>query len=533
MSTDYQYSQVLIIGSGLSACTTALVLADLGKQVSIVTPTDILDGGNSVMAQGGIVYIDKTDNKDSEKKFERDMHIAGHHYNYSDAVHFLATDGSKVLEKLLIDRLQVPFDQKSSTAGDWGFTLEGGHSHPRILHCADHTGKTIMTAIHAAVKQHPNIEIFTNRAAIDLITTEHSITDPKYRYLLENQCIGAFLYNQESAQVECHCADITVLATGGVGQLYLHSTNGPWSIGSGISMAQRASVRLTNMEFVQFHPTALYSKSRKRSLITEAVRGEGAVIVDENGTPFMKNYDKRADLAPRDIVSQAISEELLKTGNPHVYLDATKLHCDVTQRFPTVYKSCMDVGIDIRKDLIPVVPAAHYFCGGILVDLQGKSTLNRLYAVGECSCTGIHGANRLASTSLLEAVLWGDSAAQDINKNLEDKNFLKKELFKSIAVWQSTGNEHNDDPALIAQDWTSIHNIMWNYVGILRTESRLHRAFADLRDLSSHLHDFYRRTPITMPLLSLFHGCQTAYLITQAAMRSPKSVGCHHKKAEC
>ena len=247
------------------------------------------------------------------------------------------------------------------------------------------------------------------------------------------------------------------------------------------------------------------------------------------GEAFMPRYDGRGDLAPRDIVAQSIVSEMLSTGDDHVFLDATRMRCDVRERFPTVYESCMKIGIDIRTRPIPVVPAAHYFCGGILVDQRGRTTLDRLYAVGECSCTGIHGANRLASTSLLEALLWGVSAGNDIAGVLAGRDNVSPRILESIPDWESTGNEHNDDPALVAQDWVSIRHIMWNYVGIMRTEARLRRAFADLRDLSEHLHDFYRHTPLSQQLVRLFHGCQTAYLITQAALRNKRSLGCHHR----
>ena len=243
----------------------------------------------------------------------------------------------------------------------------------------------------------------------------------------------------------------------------------------------------------------------------------------------MSRYDARGDLAPRDVVSQAIVSEMLATGENHMLLDCTTLECDVTRRFPTVFESCRKIGIDMRTQPLPIVPVAHYFCGGILVDLRGRTTLDRLYAVGECSCTGIHGANRLASTSLLEALLWGMSAGRDIASRLTSES-LDARIFEEIADWKHPGNEHNDDPALIAQDWATIRHTMWNYVGIIRTESRLRRAFADLRDLTSHLHDFYKHTPLSQSLVHLFHGCQTAYLITQAALRNKQSLGCHYRK---
>lgn len=523
----YYRSEVLVIGTGLAACTAALTLADKGIQVNMLCPTETLDGGNSELAQGGIVYVH--DNPEDAYALEKDMLNAGRNYNFVTAVRHLADEGGNAVQEILIDRLKVPFNVRSSNTADWDLTLEGGHSAPRILHCADYTGRSIIEAMHKAVLEHDNIVVLYKRSAVDLITTDHHSCLDMYRYQLENQCAGAYAFNEETSQVERHLATFTILATGGVGNVYLHSTNSEWAVGAGISMAQRAGVRLANMEFVQFHPTSLYHKSKKHPLITEAVRGEGGHLVDINGQAFMHKYDPRKSLAPRDIVSQAIATEMLMTGAQHVFLDATKLDCDVTERFPTVYQSCMEIGVDMRKDFIPVVPAAHYFCGGILVDLTGKTTLGNLYAVGECSCTGIHGANRLASTSLLEALLWGFGAGKNISDNLHSKKCIDERVFASISAWENTGNEHNDDPALIAQDWATIRNIMWNYVGIMRTESRLHRAFAELRDLSSHLHDFYRHTPLSTALVRLFHGCNTAYLITQAALRNKNSLGCHHR----
>ncbi len=523
----YYRSDVLVVGSGLGACAAALTLADKGVQVSMICPTETLDGGNSELAQGGIVYVH--DNPEEFYALEKDMLNAGHNYNFVKAVRFLADHGGDAVQEILIDRLHVPFNVRSGTVADWDLTLEGGHSAPRILHCADYTGRSIIEAIHKAILEHRNINVRYKCSAVDLITTDHHSHLDMYRYQLQNQCVGVYAYNEDTEQVDQHLATFTILATGGVGNVFLHSTNSDWAVGSGISMAQRAGVRLANMEFVQFHPTALYHKSKKHPLITEAVRGEGGVLVDLESKEFMQKYDERKSLAPRDIVSQAIATEMLITGSQHVFLDATRIKCDVTKRFPTVFQSCMNIGVDMRKDFIPVVPAAHYFCGGILVDLNGRTTLGNLYAVGECSCTGIHGANRLASTSLLEALLWGYSAGKDIAENLTKRDCIDERVFASITDWENTGNEHNDDPALIAQDWASIRHIMWNYVGIMRTESRLRRAFGELRDLSSHLHDFYRHTPLSPALVRLFHGCNTAYLITQAALRNKNSLGCHHR----
>lgn len=524
MSPQRLYSQVLIIGAGISGSTAALTLADAGYDVTLIVSGNDLDGGNSALAQGGIIYRPYSED---EKPLEKDILIAGHNHNFRQAVSFLAHHGPEVVKEILIDRAAVPFDTNENRLD---FTKEGGHSEFRIVHCADHTGKTIMEGMLKLIRSSKNIRILTNRTAVDLITTHHHTRSLDYRYQLENKCLGAYVLNSENGTVETLLADWTILATGGVGQVYLHTTNSSASTGSGITMAQRAEVRLDNMEYVQFHPTGLYSHDESQSfLITEALRGEGAVLMDSHHYAFMKEYDERADLAPRDIVARAIMDKMLHTGDPCVYLDLSKVKHDIPKRFPTIYQRCLDQDLDITKDPIPVVPVAHYFCGGILVDTHGRTTLSHLYSIGECSCTGLHGANRLASTSLLEALLWGSSSGHDIVQRMGKRQFLTKRLTSSIPDWENTGDERNDDPALIAQDWATIRNTMWNYVGINRTASRLRRAFEDLRDLSRHLHDFYQNTPLSRSVVDLFHGCQTAYTITQSALRNPHSLGCHFR----
>ena len=525
MTQHRLHSRVLVIGAGISGSTTALTLADLGHEVTLIVTGQELDGGNSALAQGGIIYRPYPGD---EQDLEKDILIAGHRHNSLQAVRFLCQNGPEAVKRLLIERSRVPFDKSDDGTG-LDFTREGGHSAPRILHCADHSGRSIMEGLLAQVKAAKNIQILNGRTAVDLITTHHHTRSMEYRYQLENQCLGAYVLNEESGEVETLLADWTVLATGGVGQVYLHTTNTPASTGSGITMAQRAGVRLDNMEYLQFHPTGLYTRQPNRFLITEALRGEGARLVDSKGRAFMREHDERADLAPRDIVARAIMEEMLHSGDDCVYLDLSNVKHDIPHRFPTMYQRCLDEELDITQRPIPVVPVMHYFCGGILTDTRGRTTLSHLYSVGECSCTGLHGANRLASTSLLEALLWGASAGHDIAQRITARPFVSKQLADSIPDWENTGDERNDDPALIAQDWATIRNTMWNYVGISRTASRLRRAFEDLRDLSRHLHDFYKHTPLSKPVVDLFHGCQTAYSITQSALRNPHSLGCHFR----
>ena len=453
--------------------------------------------------------------------------MAGHNYNYRKAVRWLCQQGPLCVDEVLIKRAGVRFDRNPD--GSFNLTREGGHSAPRILHRADYSGRALMDGLTAQVLAHPRITCLHRRAAIDLLTSHHHAKNAQFRYEVDNRCLGAYVLNEESGEPETILADWTVLATGGVGQVFLHSTNAPGCVGTGVSMAFRAGVDLANLEFMQFHPTALYEeRSNRRPLITEAMRGEGARLLDEKGRAFMLRHDKRGDLAPRDVVAQAMMEEMLHSGAPCLFLDVSGVKQDLPTRFPTVFEQCREAGLDIRKEPIPVVPAAHYFCGGVLTDTRGRTSMRGLYAIGECACTGLHGANRLASTSLLEALVWGVSCGKDLARRAASGG-MPTGLAAAIPDWQHEGDERHDDPALVAQDWANIRNTMWNYVGISRTDARLRRAFEDMRDLVRHIHDFYKRTRISRRLVDLFHGSQTAYVITQAAMRNPVSLGCHHR----
>lgn len=525
-------TDVLVIGSGIAGATCALTLAERGIDVTLLTAEEELTTTNTAWAQGGIVYRGPGD---SPALLVADVLEAGDRQNYERAVRHLAERGPEVVQLLLLDRYAVPF-----THGGHGFaedqlalTREGAHSAPRILYCADHTGASIMDTLKAAVDRAPNIRVLTQRTAVDLLTTQHHATHLDFGYDLLNECVGAYVFDELAGEVSTILAAATVLATGGAGQVFLHTTNTSGSIGSGLAMASRAGARLRNVEYVQFHPTALYRDPRfagRCFLISEAVRGEGARLKNARGETFTERYDPRGDLAPRDVVTRAILDELLHSGEPCVYLDAANhIDKDLATRFPTIHAECARQGIDIEKQPIPVVPAAHYNCGGVLVDERGRTTLERLYAVGECSCTGVHGANRLASTSLLEGLLWGYQSALDIAARLGPRAKLSPKLIGAIPDWESPGDVHNEDPALIAGDWSVIKHTMWHYAGITRSKARLGRAVGDLRNLGRNLGEFYQRTPLSRPLIGLFHGAETANLIAYAALRNRRSHGCHYR----
>lgn len=521
-------TEVLVIGSGIAGCTAALCLADKGHEVTLLSSGTSLDSGNTVLAQGGIVY---TDPQDSPDFLTQDIFRAGAEHNYRPAVQFLCTQGPKAVEKILFNRVGINFDRLAD--GQLFLTKEGGHGLQRILACADFTGQAIQNAMTQAVQTHPNIRILYQRTAIDLLATRHQPTNMEFRYQLNNQCIGAYVFNAQTGEPDTILADFTILCTGGLGQVFLHTTNSSASIGSGLAMAYRAGATLMNLEYIQFHPTALFHRADRKFLISEAVRGEGARLFNTSGERFMARYDERMELAPRDVVTRAIVDELHQTGEDHVFLDAASyMDQDLQKRFPTIYAKCKEVGVDMTKEPIPVVPAAHYSCGGILVDLRGRSTLDGLYAAGEVSCTGVHGANRLASTSLLEGLLWGKSAAEDIHARSGRHSSLSRRLQDSVPDWITSERSLKEDPALIHQDWATIRSTMWNYMGIVRTTSRLERAFEDLRDLNKRLHSFYKSIRISKESIDLFHGCHTAYIVTTAALRNKKSLGCHYRTHE-
>ncbi len=524
-------TSVLVIGTGVAGLSTALRLACNGIAVLLVTKASEPEDCNTVWAQGGIIYAGKKDSPDSLVK---DILRAGAGQCHEEAVRFLAEQGPRVVEEVLIKDALVPFSL--TRKGELDFTREAAHSVPRIVHSADATGRAIEMALLARVRKEPGVTIWTDATAIDLITARHHSTDVNQRYALQDPCLGAYILDRNS-KVHTVLADFTVLATGGVGRLYLHTSNTKNAIGDGLAMAERAGAAVLNLEYIQFHPTTLYHPDAEGFLISESLRGEGAVLINRAGEAFMHRYDaKRKDLAPRDVVTRAIVEEMTGRGESCVYLDLAhnydaKNGLSIRDRFPTIAAKCESFGIDISKEPIPVVPAAHYFCGGVLADLEGRTTIRNLYAVGETSCTGVHGANRLASTSLLEGLVWGYHAAASISERLKTGKLFPDTVFKAIPDWKAPGNAENEDPALIQQDWSTIRHTMWNYVGIVRTAERLRRAVADLRDLEKRLTRFYHETKLSRGIVDLFHGIRASVLIAQAALKNPVSKGCHYRKS--
>lgn len=508
---------VLIIGSGLAGITTALSAADCGKKVLVLTKLDSLLSGNTQYAQGGIIYKGLND---SPEKLEKDIEIAGDYHSYTPAVKQLAEKGPKLVEEYLINRAKVDFD----TTGDHlDLTAEGAHSEHRIIHSKDKTGLSIHEAMINELLKHPNIETRVNTTVVDLLTLSHHSKNSKDIYE-KPACFGVFALNNKNKEVYPIYAQNTVLATGGIGQLFTHTSNPTEATGDGLALAWRAGARCFNMEYIQFHPTTFYYKDGDRFLISESVRGEGGRLIDKNGRPFMKEFHEMGDLAPRDIVARSIHQVMLQTNHPCVYLDISFKDSEwIKERFPTIYNNCIKRGIDMCKVPIPVVPAAHYFCGGVGVNLAGRTSLQRLYAVGEVSCTGVHGANRLASTSLLEAIVWGHYAGKDAAKNCTDAPY-----YPDIYEWES-GNQYID-PALISQDWTTIKNSMWNYVGLVRTKVRLSRAKAIFRHLQTEIEQFYKQAEMTKDILELRNGIQCAIAITQETISARESKGAHYLK---
>jgi L-aspartate oxidase len=513
MQTD-----ILIIGTGLAGAIAAITAADNGKKVTMITKTDEILSGSTSVAQGGIIYKGI---EDAPEKLANDIMIAGAGHCWEPAVEQLTTLGPKLVEELLIDRFKVDFD--NNTQNHLDLTAEGAHSVRRIIHCKDLTGRHIQEAVVKQLTMHPNIKILTNNIAVDLLTLSHHSKNSIDIYK-HPACFGAIVYDVKNDVTLPLLTGKTILATGGLGQIFLNTTNPPESTGDGIALASRAGVRCFNLEYIQFHPTAFFNEHnvQVRFLISESMRGEGGILIDKDGNEFMNRFHPQGNLAPRDIVARSIQTVLNETGTVCVYLDMSfKGEEWLKNRFPTIFEHCLKLGINIAEVPIPVVPAAHYSCGGIGVNLNGRTSFQRLYAVGEISCTGVHGANRLASTSLLEAVVWGYKAGIDASISKEEENY-----FPDIYDWVSETEPM--DPALLKQDWSTIKNTMWNYVGLFRTKPRLLRAKKMLHELQIETEQFYKKAKLTREIIELRNGIETAIAVTNAALEAPVSRGAHY-----
>ena len=512
---------VLIIGTGIAGLSAAAGLAERGLKIAIITREKDPSHTNTVWAQGGIIYA-----KGTEESLINDIMKASAGTSSIEAAKLVAYESSSILEDLLIHKAHSNFERDES--GELLFTKEAAHSEPRILYRGDYTGKDIqITLLNYLKNSFKNVTFFTSHTAIDLLTALHHGVKIQQRYE-ENKVLGAYIFNQETKAVHKVLAKYTILATGGIGALYLHHTNSEGARGDGHAMARRAGAVLTDLEFIQFHPTSFYGgATHRRFLVSEALRGEGGLLINSHGKRFMEKYHPDLELAPRDIVARAIAEEIIETQSDCVYLDIT--HKDpewIKNRFPTIYKHCLEHGVDMCTERIPVVPAAHYTCGGVKTDLKGLTTLKNLYAVGEVACTGLHGANRLASTSLLEGMTFGHFAALDILKNVD-----KEKIYSSAQIKDWIDGTEEVDTALIHQDWQTLKQTMWNYVGLTRSKDRLSRAEAMFNELSDEINRFYKDASLVDNLIGLRNAVEVGHLVLLASRRNTQSVGCFYRKS--
>ena len=510
----------LVIGSGVAGMSYALQVAESGRgRVALVCKTNI-EEANTAKAQGGVASVTNLE-VDNFQKHITDTLIAGDYISDRRAVEQVVKRAPEGIRRLV--QWGVNFDRKEN--GDFDLHREGGHSEFRILHHADDTGFEIQRGLIEAVKQHPNITLLEHHFAVEIIT-QHHLGVEVTRRTPDIECYGAYVLDPDTHKIDTILSRVTVLATGGIGAVYSSTTNPNIATGDGIAMAYRAKATVQDMEFVQFHPTALshHGETHPAYLITEAMRGYGGILRLPNGEEFMQKYDRRLSLAPRDIVARAIDKEMKIHGLDHVCLDVTHKDPEETRHhFPNIYAKCQSIGIDITRQYIPVAPCAHYLCGGIKVDLNACSSIKRLYAVGECSCTGLHGGNRLASNSLIEAVVYADAAANHSLAHLEEYAFNE-----AVPEWNDEGTMTNEEKVLIAQDIKEVGQIMSNYVGIVRSNLRLKRAWTRLDLLYEETEELFKRVKATPDICELRNMINVGYLITRQALERKESRGLHY-----
>jgi L-aspartate oxidase len=510
MTTTHHFD-LLIIGSGTAGLTLALKMADQAR-VAVLSKSQ-LEEGASLYAQGGIsVVLDKADSLQSHID---DTLRAGGGLCDEEVVRFTVEHARESIEWLI--EQGVSFTRDDMTTETYHLTQEGGHSHRRVIHSADATGRAVETTLLDKAKAHPNISLFPYHIGIDLITTH------KHLATQENTCLGCYVLDIKKDQPKTFLAPVTVLATGGAGKVYLYTSNPDVSTGDGIAMGWRAGCRIANMEFIQFHPTCLFHPKAKSFLISEALRGEGATLKLADGTRFMPAFHPQAELAPRDIVARAIDHEMKRLGQDCVYLDITHQSKEfITSHFPTIYKRCLKFGVDMAKEPIPVVPAAHYTCGGIMTDMRGRTDIDGLYAIGETAHTGLHGANRMASNSLLECLVFANAAANDIKKR------PKTALPADIPHWDESRVHPAKEAVAISHNWDELRRFMWDYVGIVRSTQRLNRAQLRLSLLQQEIDEFYSQHHISNDLLELRNLADVAELIIESALKRKESRGLHY-----
>lgn len=503
----------VVLGSGIAGLSFALKAAEKGT-VALVTKRQVSDS-NTARAQGGVACV--VSGEDSFDLHIRDTLIAGADLCNEDAVRAVVTEGPARIEELIA--LGMHFDERELANGERELDLgrEGGHSKRRVLHFQDATGFEIERTLVERISDHPAITVFENHMAVDFLTTG------KLGYAMQDCCVGVYVLNEATGEVEVLRSDVNVLATGGCGKVYLYTTNPDVATGDGVAMAWRAGATVANMEFVQFHPTCLYHPEAKSFLISEAVRGEGGYLRDARGRRFMENHHPLKELAPRDIVARAIDAEMKRTGSKCVYLDMTHKPAEfIKSRFPTIYETCLRYGLDMTSQPIPVVPAAHYQCGGVKTDLNGETSLRGLYAIGEVACTGLHGANRLASNSLLEGLVLAHRAYEKATRNMRPR------VDFDLPEWRPGKVQDVDELVVIYHNWDEIRRLMWDYVGIVRTDKRLQRAATRLRNLHAEVQEFYWNFHVTTDLLELRNLVTVASLIVDCAISRKESRGLHY-----